>query len=161
MRMLVLGAGLQGAACAYDLLQQPGVTAVTLADSDFAKSPPVLDHCRKDPRLTLLTLDARDHAAVRKAMDDVRWHIAFYGSTRSYHGVWEMHGWLDTGLKLHELSVTNGWDRMPALVTDEMVRTFAAVGTYEEIGDRVLERFGGFATRAYIESQWAKYEPMS
>ena len=69
MRMLVLGAGLQGAACAYDLLQQPGVTAVTLADSDFAKSPPVLDHCRKDPRLTLLTLDARDHAAVRKAMD--------------------------------------------------------------------------------------------
>ena len=67
--MLVLGAGLQGAACAYDLLQQPGVTAVTLADSDFAKAPPVLDHCRKDPRLTLLTLDARDHAAVRKAMD--------------------------------------------------------------------------------------------
>ena len=29
----------------------------------------MLDHCRKDPRLTLLTLDARDHAAVRKAMD--------------------------------------------------------------------------------------------
>lgn len=69
MRMLVLGAGLQGAACAYDLLQQPGVTAVTLADSDFTKAPPVLDHCRKDPRLTLLTLDARDQAAVRKAMD--------------------------------------------------------------------------------------------
>ena len=25
MRMLVLGAGLQGSACAYDLLQHPGV----------------------------------------------------------------------------------------------------------------------------------------
>ena len=32
MRMLVLGAGLQGSACAYDLLQQPDVTEVRLAD---------------------------------------------------------------------------------------------------------------------------------
>ena len=32
MRMLVLGAGLQGSACAYDLLQQNAVERVTLAD---------------------------------------------------------------------------------------------------------------------------------
>ena len=32
MRMLVLGAGLQGSACAYDLLQSPEVTEVRLAD---------------------------------------------------------------------------------------------------------------------------------
>ena len=32
MKMLVLGAGLQGCACAYDLLQNPAVTEVTLAD---------------------------------------------------------------------------------------------------------------------------------
>ncbi len=32
MRMLVLGAGLQGSACAYDLLQNPEVTEVRLAD---------------------------------------------------------------------------------------------------------------------------------
>ena len=31
MRMLVLGAGLQGSACAYDLLQQSQVEQVTLA----------------------------------------------------------------------------------------------------------------------------------
>ena len=81
-----------------------------------------------------------DEAAVRKAMDDVRWHIAFYGSTRSYHGVWEMHGWLDTGLKLHELSVSNGWAQMSGLVTDEMVHKFAAVGTYDVIGERIIQR---------------------
>lgn len=84
--------------------------------------------------------------AVATAIDHARWSIAFYGSTRTYTTVWEQHGWEETGRKLHELSVTNGWDRMPALITDEMVRTFAAVGTYEEIGDRILERFGGFAT---------------
>ena len=32
MRMLVLGAGLQGSACAYDLLQNPDVKEVRLAD---------------------------------------------------------------------------------------------------------------------------------
>jgi probable F420-dependent oxidoreductase len=88
--------------------------------------------------------------AVAKAVDGVRWSIAFYGSTRTYTTVWAQHGWEKTGLKLHELSVTDGWDRMPALITDEMVRTFAAVGTYEEIGDKILERFGGFATRVAL-----------
>jgi probable F420-dependent oxidoreductase len=88
--------------------------------------------------------------AVAKAVDGVRWSIAFYGSTRTYTTVWAQHGLEKTGLKLHELSVTDGWDRMPALITDEMVRTFAAVGTYEEIGDKILERFGGFATRVAL-----------
>jgi len=32
MRMLVLGAGLQGSACAHDLLRQDAVERVTLAD---------------------------------------------------------------------------------------------------------------------------------
>ena len=32
MKMLVLGAGLQGSACAYDLLQDPEVIEVRLAD---------------------------------------------------------------------------------------------------------------------------------
>jgi probable F420-dependent oxidoreductase len=87
-----------------------------------------------------------DEAAVQKAIDGVRWSVAFYGSTRTYLSVWKLHGWEETGLKLHELSVTNGWDKMAALITDEMVEAFAAVGTYEQIGDKILERFGSFAT---------------
>ena len=83
---------------------------------------------------------------VAKAIEQTRWSIAFYGSTRTYTVVWEQHGWGETGRQLHQLSVTNGWDRMPGLITDEMVHTFAAVGTYEQIGDKILERFGGFAT---------------
>ena len=39
MKMLVLGAGLQGCACAYDLLQNPAVTQVTLADLKPGKLP--------------------------------------------------------------------------------------------------------------------------
>jgi len=69
MRMLVLGAGLQGAACAYDLLQQPSVTSVVLADRDFSKAPSFLDACRNDSRLTLLTLDVSDKIATSRAME--------------------------------------------------------------------------------------------
>ena len=42
MRMLVLGAGLQGSACAYDLLQNPDVQEVRLADINIQHLPSVL-----------------------------------------------------------------------------------------------------------------------
>lgn len=71
MRMLVLGAGLQGAACAYDLLQQPSVTEVILADRQFTHTPKFFQGSLKHPKLRPLTLDAKDAAAARKAMDGV------------------------------------------------------------------------------------------
>jgi len=88
----------------------------------------------------------RTEDEVREGMDRVRWSIAFYGSTRTYRSVWEEHGWEDIGAQLHSLSISNGWDEMPKLISDEMVKTFAAVGTYEQIADKILERFGSFAT---------------
>ena len=72
MRLLVLGAGLQGSACAYDLLQQPAVSEVRLADLDVATLPAFLEPSRADPRLKLIALDGRDHAAVREAVTGVR-----------------------------------------------------------------------------------------
>ena len=42
MRMLVLGAGLQGSACAFDLLQNPDVREVRLADLTVEHLPPFL-----------------------------------------------------------------------------------------------------------------------
>jgi lysine 6-dehydrogenase len=66
--MLVLGAGLQGSACAYDLLQNPGVRKVIVADLNLDTLPPFLERYRNDPRLELLPLDARDDAAVLAAM---------------------------------------------------------------------------------------------
>jgi lysine 6-dehydrogenase len=64
MRLLVLGAGLQGSACAYDLLTQDDVEIVTLADLDPTGAP----FLPGDPRLRRLTLDFGDHTALREAM---------------------------------------------------------------------------------------------
>jgi lysine 6-dehydrogenase len=67
MRMLVLGAGLQGSACAYDLLQQPGVAGVTIADVKPERIPAFLKPA-VGKRLALLKLDVQDGAALRAAM---------------------------------------------------------------------------------------------
>lgn len=67
--MLVLGAGLQGSACAYDLLQQEDVERVVLADVKVGSLPPFLERYQADPRLEVRRLDARDESAVLAAME--------------------------------------------------------------------------------------------
>jgi lysine 6-dehydrogenase len=71
MRLLVLGAGLQGSACAYDLLQNPDVERVVVADVRVGSLPPFMEPYRRDRRLTLQTLDARDEDRVLRAMRGV------------------------------------------------------------------------------------------
>jgi len=61
--MLVLGAGLQGSACAFDLLQNPEVREVRLADLHPDPLPEFLAPY-SGPRLIPTPLDVRDHAAV-------------------------------------------------------------------------------------------------
>ncbi|MEP6733845.1 MAG: saccharopine dehydrogenase C-terminal domain-containing protein [bacterium] len=80
MRMLVLGAGLQGSACAYDLLQNPEVTQVRLADLHFDHLPPFLKPL-SGPRLIPTPLDVRDREAVLALMresDAVMSAIPYY-----------------------------------------------------------------------------------
>jgi lysine 6-dehydrogenase len=67
MHMLVLGAGLQGSACAYDLLQNPEVTEVRLADIRIDHLPDFLAPY-SGSRLIPTHLDVRDHEAVRALM---------------------------------------------------------------------------------------------
>ena len=67
MRMLVLGAGLQGSACAYDLLQHPDVTEVRLADLRVDHLAPFLAPY-SGQRLLPTRLDLRDHEAVLAVM---------------------------------------------------------------------------------------------
>jgi len=69
MKMLVLGAGLQGCACAYDLLQSESVSQVTLADLRPDHLPPFLAE-RGDwgGRLRTVRLDVTDPVAVQEIL---------------------------------------------------------------------------------------------
>jgi lysine 6-dehydrogenase len=69
MKMLVLGAGLQGCACAYDLLQNPAVSRVTLADLRPDNLPAFLS-AKGDwgGRLRTVRLDVTDPVAVQETL---------------------------------------------------------------------------------------------
>lgn len=83
--------------------------------------------------------------------EEVRSRIAFYGSTRTYHDVFECHGWTDVGPELHELSLDGKWDEMTALVTDEMVDAFAVDAPPAELADELRAEYGDVADRIQVE----------
>ena len=85
----------------------------------------------------------RDESEVHRAREWVRTRVAFYGSTKAYRPVMELHGWNDLATKLYRMSVTGRWKEMPAQVPDDVLDEFVAAGTHDQIADAVRARFGG------------------
>lgn len=83
----------------------------------------------------------RNSEEVRRSLADVKQRISFYASTRTYHSVLQHNGWGSLGLELHQMSLEGRWQEMPHLIKDEMVNEFASVGTYEEIGREMRDRW--------------------
>src|SRR6266705_177865 len=84
MRMLVLGAGLQGSACAYDLLQHADVERVTIADRRTDRLPKFLKVPR-GKRLKVAKLDAQQPGALQRLMrghDAVMCALPYYFNER-------------------------------------------------------------------------------
>jgi lysine 6-dehydrogenase len=66
MKILVLGGGLQGSACSYDLLKQDDVQLVTLAD---LRADSGADFLPDDDRLERVAVDFSDEAATKDLME--------------------------------------------------------------------------------------------
>ncbi len=97
--------------------------------------------------LPLFVVTGRDDRATADAAAKVRGQIAFYGSTPAYRAVLDLHGWGALHERLHERSVAGDWTAMPELIDDEVLHTFAVVGTPDEVGGRIRDRFGDLADR--------------
>lgn len=82
----------------------------------------------------------------------VREQIAFYGSTPAYRSVLDLHGWGDLHDRLHELSLKSEWARMPELIDDEVLDTFAVVAPPDRVGARIRERYLDVADRVGLPS---------
>jgi len=86
-----------------------------------------------------------DEATVAAETEKARRRIGFYGSTRTYLPILELHGLGDLGLKLHRMSVAGEWHKMGAEISDDVVDIFAARGTYDVLAKAIDARFGGVA----------------
>jgi probable F420-dependent oxidoreductase len=79
-----------------------------------------------------------------------RFQLAFYGSTRTYRGVFELHGWPDAADALHARQRAGDGQGMAALITDEMLAVYAVESSWDELPDRLIERYTGLADRLIL-----------
>jgi probable F420-dependent oxidoreductase len=101
--------------------------------------------------VVLVTDDAGASAARRT--------ISFYASTPTYRPVLEHHGWADVADALAGHARHGRWDAMAALVTDEMLETFAVVGSAAGVREALEHRAEGLMDRvapyqAFGSSVW-------
>lgn len=109
----------------------------------------------RDPHTVRLSVTALTATDATEA-DFARSQIAFYASTPTYRPVMAHHGWGEVADRLRELSRRAAWGEMGALVTDEMLATFAVVAPEDGLAAALLERYGGLADRL---SLYVPYTP--
>jgi probable F420-dependent oxidoreductase len=98
-----------------------------------------------------------------RARGALRTQLGFYGSTPAYKVVLDVHGWGDLQPELNRLTKEGGWNRMPDLITDDIVDAFVVSGTPDEIAPRVLARYGDVVQRVSVnapqqagDDRWAR-----
>ena len=76
-----------------------------------------------------------------------RTQIAFYGSTKNYAFQFDDLGFEGTSARLNERLKAGDYEGLAATITDEMLDTYAIVGRWDEIADRIIERYAGVGER--------------
>ena len=88
---------------------------------------------------------------VKKQLEKLRYRVAFYGSTPAYFGVFEQHGLNDLGPKLRMATREGAWDKLAAMIPDDVLDLFVARGTYDELPAAIAKRFGGIVDTVALE----------
>ena len=86
-----------------------------------------------------------DAQTLAPRIEAARGRVSFYASTPSYRAVFEHHGLGDLARELSALARARRWEEMPALISDDILHTFAVVGTFDEIIERMRTRCAGLA----------------
>ncbi len=82
--------------------------------------------------------------------DTARFQIAFYGSTPNYGYIFEQLGAPGTGEALNERMRARDYAGMANLITDDLLAHFLIECAWDDLADRVIERYRGIATRVVL-----------
>lgn len=93
-----------------------------------------------------LVATAATEAELAPKVKDARARIAFYASTPSYRAAFAHVGLGDLADRAKRHSRAQEWEKLPPMISDEVLETFATIGLHEDIGDRLLDRFGDVVT---------------
>jgi len=93
-----------------------------------------------------LVATAATEAELAPKIRDVRARVAFYASTPQYRAAFEHLGLGDLADRLKLLSRAQRWEEMPQHISDDVLETFATIGTYDTIARKLCDRFGKVVT---------------
>jgi probable F420-dependent oxidoreductase len=79
------------------------------------------------------TVFGETESDIERGLNGLRQPISFYGSTRSYHEVFEVHGLKSLGMQLHEMSLQGKWQEMQGIISEDVLRVFAQTSTYDKL----------------------------
>jgi probable F420-dependent oxidoreductase len=88
-----------------------------------------------------------------------KFQIAFYGSTRTYARVFELHGWHGVSERLHELQRRGDLAGMADTITDGMLDVYAVTATWDGLPRALADKYGGLAARLifyFANDAWVK-----
>ncbi|TXL70215.1 TIGR03617 family F420-dependent LLM class oxidoreductase [Vineibacter terrae] len=87
--------------------------------------------------------------------------LAFYGATPNYAFQFDDLGFTGLRDQLRDCLKTGDSERSQALITDEILQQFAVVARWDDVADRLIERYRGIASRLviYLASHWREVDP--
>jgi probable F420-dependent oxidoreductase len=95
-----------------------------------------------------LVAAAPDEEQLQPKIRDARARIAFYASTPAYLAAFEHLGLQDLVAEAKLLSRAQDWEKLPQLISDDVLNQFAVIGTYDTVGKKLVERFGKVVTNS-------------
>jgi len=139
--------------CADGMRPHPVCTAAYIADvmlpaAHAGAARAGRDASRFAVAIKPLIATAATEEMLENRIRDVRARVAFYCSTPAYRAAFAFHGLGDLARHMSVLSREQRWEEMPGLIDDAMLNLYATVGLYDEIGRKLLERYGAVATHA-------------
>ncbi len=78
---------------------------------------------------------------IQNKIEQIRSQVAFYASTKSYRSVMEVHGWEDVADKLYRYSVDGEWDKMPSLISDDILNEFLLITNVKDAPKKIKRKF--------------------
>jgi len=82
-----------------------------------------------------MTVFGEDQAEIEQNIQRLRQTVSFYGSTRTYHEVFDAHGLRDLGEQLHRMSLEGKWEEMRRVIPDSVLWDMAQTATYDQVPD--------------------------
>jgi probable F420-dependent oxidoreductase len=99
------------------------------------------------PVMTIVGDNEEERHAEREL---VRASMSFYGSTPNYAFIWDEAGFEGTTARIREKQKAGDFKGMATQITDEHIAVFATESTWDDLADKLIDKYGGIASRLVL-----------